>query len=348
MNALPGSGLRLRGYEPGDEPAIASLFERTYGRLTTPAHWTWKLRARPSPVENVFLVLDGERAVFHYAGIPARLRLLGRDVDAMLSVDAMTDPDYRRRGLLTSAGRHAFDAWRAAGIALTYGLPNQQWGSREAALGWRKLFTLAWRLFPLRPEALLARRVPIPGLARVDVAGRLYAALHRGLARDPDVSVRRVTSKDAALDRLWERAKERAAISIVRDADWISWRYLEPERPYEVLLAERGGEPAGVAAFRLAEDGAGAIAELFAPGDDGAARTLLRAALDALRERGADRAVALSAPGTRADALLSRAGFLRRPHGFTLEIVPFAEDLPLEELADASRWWISGGDFDVV
>jgi hypothetical protein len=195
---------------------------------------------------------------------------------------------------------------------------------------------------------MLARRARLPGLSSVDALGR-FLFRRRGLAADPGIAVREVVRREPVLDALWERARDRIDISLVRDADWISWRYLEGERPYRVLVAERDGEPVGFSAFRLADDGTtGTLADLFAPGDDGALRTILSASLQSLRAAGADRALALSAPGTRVDKALSSAGFVQRRRGFSFELVPFDEHLPWEELSDPARWHLSGGDFDVV
>ena len=43
----------------------------------------------------------------------------------------MTDPEYRRQGILTAIARLAYDTWRKAGIPFVLGLPNEQWGSLE-------------------------------------------------------------------------------------------------------------------------------------------------------------------------------------------------------------------------
>src|SRR5213594_2611005 len=123
----------IRAYCAGDEGALVALFERVFGRSISEAHWRWKLKQPPSPVENVWLAVDEDRPVFHYAGIPTRYRLPAGEVTAMVSVDTMTAPEFQRRGLLSAVGRHVYDTWRAAGVPFVIGLPNQRWGSRTGA-----------------------------------------------------------------------------------------------------------------------------------------------------------------------------------------------------------------------
>jgi len=138
----------------------------------------------------------------------------------------------------------------------------------------------------------------------------------------------------------------------VRDAARVAWRYLAAPSPgYRVVLAERQGVPSGYAAFRLTDTPRaryGTLAELFAPGDDGAARTLLHRTLELLTGDGADRVLTLARPGTPDEALLRRAGFLRRAGSFEVAFVALDSRLPLDVLGAPGSWSLCGGDFDVV
>ncbi len=50
-------------------------------------------KQQPSPVENVWLAVDADGPIFHYAGIPTRYRLPTGEATAMVSVDTMTAPE---------------------------------------------------------------------------------------------------------------------------------------------------------------------------------------------------------------------------------------------------------------
>ena len=342
----------IRPYRAGDERALTALFGRVFGRAIGEDHYRWKLRQPPTPVENVWLAVDGDAPIFHYAGIPTRFRLPGREVVAMVSVDTMTAPEYQRRGLLSTVGRMVYDTWRAAGVAFVIGLPNERWGSRAGALGWEPLFDLQWLARPLRPEAILARRLGIPALARLTPAGVAWNALWR-LRRDPAVRVRVVERAGPEFDQLWERYGADAAASVVRDSAWVNWRYLDaPAFDYRVLLAERAGQPVGYAAYRVEVHAAGAagfVAELFAPQADAPARrTLIAETLAALRQAGADNAVTWAVPGSPLERDLRSAGFLYSRGAFGIQIVPLDPELPLGVLRDPQSWNMAGGDFDII
>jgi Acetyltransferase (GNAT) domain len=344
----------IRAYRPGDERALVALFERVFGRPITEAHWRWKLKQPPSPVENVWLAVDGDMLVFHYAGIPTRYRLPGGDVTAMVSVDTMTAPEFQRRGLLSSVGREVYDTWREAGVPFVIGLPNERWGSRTGALGWEPLFPLQWLVRPLRPEAILARRLKLPTLARLAFLGAVWNGFWRiRVRRDSEVQMRPVERAGPEFDRLWQRCGADAPVSVVRDSAWVNWRYLDANAgAYRVLLAEREGQPIGYVAYRVETHPggvAGFIAELFTAQSDSRGRgALIDQTLDALCAAGADNAITLAIPSTPLYDSLKGAGFMRSRGAFSVQIVPLAPDLPMDTLRDPLSWNMAGGDFDVI
>jgi hypothetical protein len=342
----------VRAYEDGDEYALVRLLDGVFGQQAGVEHWRWKLRHWPSEAANVWLATLNGEAVFHYGGIPLKFSSGVSTVTAMISVDAMTAPKFRRRGLLTQGAARAFAEWRARGVAFTLGLPNERWGSRTAAAGWRRLFPLQWLVRPLRPEVFAARRLGMPWLRRVNVLSRLWSRwMDSRLQGDPEIDLRAVTKAGADVDRVWERCKS-AEFSVVRDSAWVQWRFLSsPTRKYDVVLACRNGTPVGYRALHIAktEDKASAfLAELVAPADDEAARdTLLANAIASAHDGGADILAALAVPGTALHASLRRSGFLRGP-AFGVHIVPFARGLSIERLKRPDAWHLSGAEFDVV
>lgn len=336
----------MRPCRPGDEGALVDLFGRVFGRELTEERWRWKLASRPSPVPNVWVAEAGGRLVFQYAGIPFRLRAAGREVRAMLAVDGMTDPAWRRRGLLTEGVGRAHEAWREAGIALVLGLPNERWGGRTEALSWQPLFPLEWRARPLRPERTLARRLGAPAVARLSAPGAALHALLRLRGRRAETALAERDTTSAAFDALDASAAAGIPFGPVHDGSWVRWRLLEavPE-PYRVALFESKGEITGWAAFRVVA-GTAHLADLRADPRD--IPPLLNLLADALRADGVEKILTLTAPGTALQQALRRAGYLRVRRPFLLHAVLLDPSLPLERLRDPGSWLLTGADFDVL
>jgi hypothetical protein len=343
----------VRRYEEGDERELVRFLGGPFAHGAGVEHWRWKLCHAAVETTNVWLATANGKAVFHYGGIPVRFALDGPVVTAMVSVDALTAPEFRRRGLLTQGATRAFADWQAHGVAFTLGLPNEQWGSRTAAVGWQRLFPLQWLVLPLRLEVFAARRFGLPWLRHARVLSRAWDAWLGGrLRQDPRLEFRDVARAGDGFDRLWQRCATDAMFSAVRDSAWVHWRFLSsPARKYDVVLACRDGEPVGYRAMhvaRSAEKTSAFLAELVAPNNDEAARdSLLAGAIARAHEAGADILAALAVPGTALYALLSRAGFFRGP-AFGVHIVPFAAGLPMDRLRRPENWRLSGAEFDVV
>jgi len=353
MSAAGSSLPAVRPYRTGEETGLADLFYRSFGRRVTEDHWRWKLRGQPSPADNAWLATCAGQPIFHYAGIPRRFSLFQTEVSAMLAVDAMTAPEFRRRGLLTRAVLEIHANWRARGIAFVLGLPNDQWGSRARALGWQPLFPLQWLIRPLRPEVLLASKLSLPFLKQFSAAGAGWNRHLQGRLR-PDTAVwmEEVASAGGDFDRLWEVCKADAKLSTVRDRAWIDWRYLaSPSRHYVVTLARRSAEPVGYCAHCLVESGdrtSAVLAEIFTARGGGPVRdALLYSLIKTLLATKAETLVTLAVPGTAHFHWLRRAGFLPR-RAFSVELIPLAADLPMDAMRSVDNWNLCGADFDVV
>lgn len=356
----------IRPFRPGDEVQLVALFAQVFGRALPAEVWRWKIKGyRPEgapQVENVWVAeADDGRLIAQTAGLPARVKLAGRIYQAMISVDTMTAPDFRRQGILTGLGAAAYSHWSAAGVSTVLGLLNQQWGSRGQALGWRELFPLAWRRVPLRIDRLLASSHKVPSPLRrpaASVGGILALALHswrqrRGRAGRAGVRVGPVNRAGTNFDELWERLSREYDNLLVRDSGWVNWRYLQaPGFGYRVLQADIGGTLQGYVAYRCAEAQdrrTGFVADLFtAPGARAVAHTLLCAALDDLWAEGAETARVTAPPGSPLDALLRSTGFRPATGAFDFRLVALDPELDVPSIRDTTRWLLTGGDFDAA
>jgi predicted N-acetyltransferase YhbS len=346
-----GDACTIRPYRPGDETALAGLFARVFGRAMSEAEWCWKLQHSDFSGANVWVAEENGALVSQYAGIPSRHYLSGRTVVGMTAVDAMTHPAYRRRGLLTRTVRAAHAHWRERGVSFVVGLPNEQWGSRTAALGWRPLTELRWLLRPLRPEALLASRLKVRGLARLPwVAWGWNGAWNLTMARSHDVVISAVDAGNGRLDI--GPLGPNPGVGVVRDNRWIRWRYLDAPSHGTVLIARRDERADGYAAYRHGHRGdarVGLIADLQAvDGRPGTLDALLHTLIGRLRREDVVLAAALAVPGSGLYRLLRRAGFLFSWGAFHVHVVPLDDAIDERFLADPGRWNLAGGDFDVV
>jgi len=315
----------------------------------TEEHWRWKLRGRPSVVDNVGIaVASDDTPIAQFGGIPCPARILGATREVMVGVDVMTAPAYRRQGVFTATASSALERWRAAGVALVLGLANDRWRGRADALGYERVFPLRRLVRILRPDRVLARRLGF----RLRVPGWSWNRRTQGEPTDASLEIRALTEPIPALDALWERASGEVAISLVRDRAWVAWRYFSsPVHPYQVTLAERAGTPVGYAAYAVVRGPKGtfvAVPEVFAPTDSQAFAALVRDVVARARAEDADTVVTLAVPGTPSAHALRQAGFWFTSHGWWLEVNRLDSAIPASALRDRRAWSVCGGDFDVI
>jgi predicted N-acetyltransferase YhbS len=358
----PGPDWHARLYRPGDETGIVALYERVFGYRRTPEWWRWKIKSFPSAVELTWVAVaerDGS-IIGHYPGIPIRLKLDGEVRPAIVNLDVMTSPDYRRRGILLHLGEAANRHWREAGYAAVVGLPNEQWGSRTQALGWQTIFPLGWLRFPLHIGKVAARsgRLPRAAAPVAHLAGEAVAYLWsrprvRRLAQDKSVQVEEVTTAGEEFDLLWACLEGAYHNSVVRDAAYVRWRFLSAlPVPYKLLLARDGEEPLGYIAYRYWSPRGGTtayIADLFtAPGDTRATNALLAAALRDLWQQGAGTAMVTAVPGSALHSTLREAGARPLEAAFHYDLISLDPTLDITAMSDPELWIVSGSDSDVV
>jgi hypothetical protein len=341
----------VRPYQPGDTEGLLRLYGQVFGRERSEEELRWKLLRPGYPFDTLWVADAGGRIVGQHAGIPMRLKLSDRVVTVVHAVEAMTHDDFRREGMLTRLGGGLYDHWRESGVPLIIGLPHEGWGTRAYALGYRPAFPMRWLSRPLRPFAILLSRL---GLRNTSAIAELRASRSDSWKQHPGgVLVRRAGSATEQFDNLWKHVGLYYRYAVVRDAEWVRWRYFAPpDGPYTVLLAMRQGMPTGYIAFRTVRIGGraiGRIADLFArPADVYTVRALLREATRNLRASGADSAVILVAAGSPLYSIVRRHGFLINRGEYKASFIRLSEEIDADALNDPRNWLLTGGDFDVV
>jgi hypothetical protein len=270
--------------------------------------------------------------------------------------DVCIHPDYRGVAIMQALLR-ASERGLPASVALGFGFPtaaHMRFGGR--VLGYVEMFHLqVW-------HRRLARGLRVQARLRADWARRVaYAggAFLRNLRdlRQAEMSDRTVRVADLrqfdAADGLWERVRRGLRSAVVRDAAYLTWRYLErPGRPFRVLGAIRHGRLDGYCVFRddlVRPDGfrAGALMDLVAT-DTAAARRLVEAALGRMRAARCGYALALAHAAFVTAPTLAAAGFAPDPAEEMVSVCAksYAPDLDVKALREPGDWLLAYGDTD--
>jgi hypothetical protein len=146
-------------------PDLIRLHAAVYGELK-PAYFTSKYDTSYSGISYVgFLAYNNNRIPIAFYGVtPCFLIYREQKILAAQSVDTMTHPEHRYKGMFVELSHKTFELCKESGISLIFGFPNQN--SLHGAihkLGWKMTGFMDYFQIPVKtiPLYALSRRLPI-------------------------------------------------------------------------------------------------------------------------------------------------------------------------------------------
>ena len=282
-------------YRPEDQRGVEALYRRVFGPDAAAAsrlRWDWQYRRNPNNPEGqalLWVVREGPTIIGHYATMPVRLSLGGKEIQAAWGTDAMVAPERQRRGL----GEELFRTWdRSVGAALGLGLS----GASSALL--KKMHFPDVAAIPGVVKPLTRRAVRMPQwpmtLNRIVSAVTLPIVRVAARVRPLRADVEPIRRFDASFTDLWERLADRFELAVRRDAAYLNWKFIEPPHVrYSVAALKRDGRPEGYAVYRHVQEPRGRVTVLVDflsdTHDEIGFKTLLRWVDAEAREAGSDK-----------------------------------------------------------
>ncbi len=315
----------IRSYRPEDEAGVLSLWKAAFEKEISPALWRWKYLENPYNLQIALCVNEDGTILVMYGGIPYRTNWKGKTVCVTHLADIMSHPVCRGTGLFVRAGAAFFDLFAGPEATIFYyGFP----GKFHFDIGEKYLEYTALKGgvgFLTARTAHLASRVTRFG-----------------------GQIEQISDIDNSFDRLWKRCRDNYPFALVRDADFLRWRFFKhPLRKYE-LWGYRSYFKKGLKAYAVfAIEGEKArMVDLFGPPSEKTVTAFLTRLGAQFAERGIER-VETWLPGNH---FLTRAaisaGFkpLEEPLGIILTGRSFHPALSLEWASANIYYSMADGD----
>ena len=231
-------GLRFGTPGVDDRNSIVRLLGQQLFKETT---WDWQFGRVPDRVQPVTAYFDDEVVGFN-GTMPVVVLIDGERVPAVWSCDFVVASQYRRMGV-GSAVKSELD--RRSGFLMTLGtseaaahvLLRSGWQQGSGPSRYRKLrFANGYRSWP---RALL------------QLPGQLLGQPGRLLANRITTTISDVLPDNRALDRLWKEVESTYRRCVVRDSEYLTWRYgSHPIADYQYICAWKDDELTGLAVIR--------------------------------------------------------------------------------------------------
>jgi hypothetical protein len=326
------------------------------------ARWNWahvKSAERLSLPPAVWMATEQNSVVAHHGLIRVRLQAGSQSLPTGWFVDTMVSASHRGRSLgpqLLLRG----DADQPLGLSL-----GQAESMREIMLqfGWHKVAWLQRVQLLLNPLNVLRGKLPFGlrhlaggALAGLQLASRLRRQPGTWRGTGPAPEIREVSRFGDRHDRLWQATSRQLGCVVVRDADFLNWKWVDqPGQQFTRLELLRGNECLGIAIVSVKEPNQiyayrrAFLTDLVAPLDQPeVVQFLLDAVIRAAQHQGADSLECLHLHA-RLTEHLQTAGFrLRDPDRILLVHLPENLDSSLRSrLLSADQWFLTQADSDI-
>lgn len=329
---------------------ISELHSISPRKRYNPAYWHWRYLKGPAGRGSLIIAVRGNLAVGKYGLVYLHLTVNDKIVLAGLMEGLLIRPLERfwqcYRGLVEKCNLEKQDA----NLAFSFGIAH----FRSLEL-FKRLDVVDLGRIPVClgfldvTKTLEGFCVPYP-LSLLGYLGQAIVGLRAGKNKMPYLNIRHVKSFDSSFDELWDNVSKKHVISVIRNAEYLNWRYAEsPAEEYESLAAYNGKKLEGLVVFcvRGARNGS-YILELFAREDNKPVmRELLLQAFKELKTKNIGY-IAVSFPtASSAASVLRRLGF--KPWATRLwsthMIVSAGSQKSLSPEQELKNWNFSLGDW---
>jgi GNAT superfamily N-acetyltransferase len=348
----------IRPYEEKDAAAISDFMKRRFlsqqaftARSHEPEYYTWKYRDHGLGTSIVRLAEESGKVVGFFGIMPKRFWIGGSEQPAAEVVEAFIDPDFQGGGVFQKLVAEAFEACGNR-FGLYYCSPN------DLAL---PIWTAVYKFRPAFDYVSLVRpvrfdNVPVgPRWTRpiLEIAGRIVGWIFDLVTlsgRSPNLSTELAPYPDPSFDEFWARTRSRFDFSLVKNAEYLRWRFFDNPEPFEVYWILRNGERIGwfvlktnvIRGLRFAH-----LVDGILPEDRTELRTFAVRLVRLLKNREFDWISTWTPQASPLHSVLKGTGFLARKKSFHLVIRGKTVAIP-EGYNDPTRWSFGQADTDNI
>ena len=195
--------LEIRPHRSGDESEIVELWKEVFNKKRSVEHWQWRFNKCPFGKGIVMLALDGDKIISFYSTNRMDIKVKQEIVKAVHGFDGATHPDYRKQGIFTLILKKLTKDYTEEGVKFMYGYPNTN------------SYQIHLKYFSWTGHGLI--ELWVKDLKKKD----------NGAGVRNNGKIQQVNVFDDRVNQLWNRAKNNLKVGIVRNKDYLNWRYVE-------------------------------------------------------------------------------------------------------------------------
>lgn len=345
--------LEFRRLQKGDAEGLSQLFYEVFGDGKDSDYWHWKYYQNPAGEHMAMVALHGSRLVGIIGSIPVKVKVRTNTLLASQGVDIVVSPDHRKRKTFFKLEADVTELTIKDGAYFSYAFSIEQTYRIFTKLlrfnGVCPIFNMSKVINPtpylrqkLRMESL-ANLLGLIGKKAISKLNKKKLSIPHGL------EMVEVTHFDRRFDDFWRREARNYEIAVVRDSEYLNWRYVESPIPYKIFSVETNESVMGFVVLRFSQEevGRGRIVDIVTEtGREGIIDLLLTKALDYFLDQKVDVITCWMLEHWPIFHALRKRGFVKRETPHDLMVRSYVADFPNEYLTDESKWYMTMGDSD--
>jgi len=282
------------------------------------------------------------------------VKVFNKQLKATLSLNTLTKKEFLRQGIFETLGKEAFKTCEDEQYAFTYGYPNQN--SHPGfikKLNFIDLHKIPLLIYPCNVKSLVKKKI---NKTLALFVPNIFFSLNK---KTNGMNIIDLKEEDlASLDVFWEEIKDKYSIMVVRNKDFLKWRYMDiPIRKYSIFAYKRDNKIIGyIVAIIKVVDGIknGMIVDfLIKDNEIEIGKKLIFRCFEMFRQNDVELLGCLMLEHTVEYKILKKCGFIRcpkflEPQPFPLIYRAHIEEYDTEQMKDINNWFVSMGDYDVI
>lgn len=204
-----GRFFNIRPSQDGDEEGFKELFKICFGREMSHDEWIWKYRNSYCGTSSVVTEYNG-KIIGHYGGIRTNFYYNDKVFQALQGCDAMTHPDYRGQGIIVKTALLFYEV--NSNVDFMFGFPSESHAIISAKwLGWENY------------------RFIVEMMKKTVISKTFFNKWKIATGWDK--------ISDLEINSLCEEIKELKFFSIIKNSNYIFWRYRDnPCKEYKLIV----------------------------------------------------------------------------------------------------------------
>jgi len=349
----------VRKFRDEDKEQMIALFEEVWTKELAwklREMWEWKYKKNPHdpPDGNKTCILERDGRIIGMLGwLSGLVKLKGQTLPVIWAIDFAVHPDFRGGGFrLLIWARKEYSSDVQFGIVIA-GRPYEFYKKMQYLL----VFPFSIFKNIMNPKSFFQKKssnkafVLLISILFKFVSG--FLSLFKIHLKDKDISMSKISGFDDRFDELWKEASEDYTICMVRDKNFLNWRFFErPDREYTIFAAEKRGKILGyIVLHHKTEDNKryGSIIDVFTKKNDKKTlQCLITRALDHFKSERVDIASCAIPPGCRFYRnVLIKNGFFVRNKGGRFVAFPARYKEIEKDLMKPKNWFLTSMSSDM-